>query len=212
MNGSALEILCERYVYVNESGSSSTRKGSASSEIIKFNWLLRMTINPGVEIHISLPALQQISAGAHSTYTHKPKHPSRCSHPPTNCDSDLQPPTYENTHTQGWQPMPFQSSKREIQFKVNSLHRIFNISIWKDFAEKWLCELYSMLWQHNVLPSSIKKKRAFSEPWKKLWLGIHKRTKNYLFLTYVSIKKKLQKNSNNSKFAWGGFCSICFHC
>lgn len=88
---------CGRYVYVNESGSSSTRKGSASSEIIKFNWLLRMTINPGVEIHISLLALQQISAGAQSTYTHKPKHPSRCSHPPTDCDSDLQPPTYENT-------------------------------------------------------------------------------------------------------------------
>lgn len=187
MNGSALEIPCERYVYVNESGSSSTRKGSASSEIIKFNWLLRMTINPGVEIHISLPALQQISAGAQSTYTHKPKHPSRCSHPPTKCDSDLQPPTYENTrahtHTLGWQPMPFQSSKREIQFKVNSLpHRIFNISIWQDFVEKWLCELYSMLWQHNVLPSSIKK----SIPWvtKKVWVGIYKTNKKTYHFFY----------------------------
>lgn len=158
MNESALEIPCERYVYANESGFSSTRKGSASSEIIKFNWLLRMTINPGVEIHISVPALQQISAGAQSTYTHKLKHPSQCSHPPTNCDSDLQPPTYENTraHT-----MPFQSSKREIQFKVNSLHRIFNISIWQEngFVNYTVCCDNTMCYQV--------KKRAFHEPRRK---------------------------------------------
>lgn len=43
--------------------STSTFKACASSNSIKFYLLLKMTINPRVKTHISLSALQHVSAG-----------------------------------------------------------------------------------------------------------------------------------------------------
>lgn len=74
-----------------------------------------MTINPGVKIHISLTALQHFPARAPNTNTRKPKHSTQCNHPPTNCWSDLQPPTHTHTHNR---------SRSEVK-----THEIINFNI-----------------------------------------------------------------------------------
>lgn len=126
-----------RYVYANEPRSSSAPgRGSASSQIIKFNWLLRMTINPSAGTHISSPALRQISAGAaECRYTQtKAALLQAAAHQQTGTLTRSR--LRKQTHTQQLtRLMPIQSSKkREIQFKVNSLHGFSNIYIYFQFG------------------------------------------------------------------------------